>query len=144
MFSITGGYKWWALDSIPNGSDYKVKVTTLDGSFEDMSEINFTIIYIPVNVEQIEEITADYRLEQNYPNPFNPSTIIRYSIPIQSKVNLTIYNSIGENIAEIIDLTQNAGSYEVEFDGSELSSGIYFYRLQVGSFIETKKMILLR
>jgi len=91
-----------------------------------------------------DEIIYNYVLEQNYPNPFNPSTIIRYSIPIQSKVNLTIYNSIGENIAEIIDLTQNAGSYEVEFDGSELSSGIYFYRLQVGSFIETKKMILLR
>jgi len=109
-----------------------------------MSDNNFSVVYIPVSVEQIEEIATDYRLEQNYPNPFNPSTIIRYSIPIQSKVKLTIYNTIGENITEIFDRTQNAGSYEVEFDGSELSSGIYFYRLQAGSYVKTKKMILLR
>ena len=91
-----------------------------------------------------DEIIYNYVLEQNYPNPFNPGTTIRYSIPTQSNVRLRVYNSIGENIADLINANQNAGSYEVEFDGSELSSGIYFYRLQVGSFVEIKKMILLR
>ena len=90
------------------------------------------------------ELIYNYVLEQNYPNPFNPGTTIRYSIPTQSNVRLRVYNSIGENIADLINANQNAGSYEVEFDGSELSSGIYFYRLQVGSFVEIKKMILLR
>jgi len=150
LFSVTGGYKWWALDSIPDGSDYKLKVTTLDGSFEDMSEIDFTIIYIPVSVEQTEEIATDYRLEQNYPNPFNPSTIIRYYIPIQSKVNLTIYNSIGENIAELINANQNAGSYEVSWVAENIASGIYFYSVEAipsdGTeiFRSVKKMILLK
>ncbi|MCH8032997.1 MAG: aryl-sulfate sulfotransferase [Bacteroidetes bacterium] len=150
MFSITGGYKWWALDSIPDGSDYKVKVTTLDGSFEDMSEVNFTIIYIPVSVELTEDVATDFRLEQNYPNPFNPSTIIRYSIPIQSKVNLTIYNSIGENIAELINANQNAGSYEINWVAGNFASGIYFYSIVAipsdGTeiFRSARKMILLK
>ena len=91
-----------------------------------------------------------FYLEQNYPNPFNPSTTIRYSIPIQSKVNLTIYNSIGENIAEIIDLIQNAGSYEVKWNSSGVASGIYFYSIKAipvngkEIFRSVKKMILLK
>ena len=97
-----------------------------------------------------DDIIYNYVLEQNYPNPFNPSTTIRYSIPIQSKVNLTIYNSIGENIAEIIDLTQNAGSYEVKWNSSGIASGIYFYSIRAipvnGNeiFQSVRKMILLK
>ena len=151
LFSITGGYKWTLQDSIPSGTDYKILVTSLqNGSLQDMSDNNFSVVYIPVSVEQIEEIATDYRLEQNYPNPFNPSTTIRYSIPIQSKVNLTIYNSIGENIAEIIDLTQNAGSYEVKWSSNGVASGIYFYSIRAipvhGNeiFQSVRKMILLK
>jgi len=148
LFSVTGGYKWTLQDSIPSGTDYKILVTSLqNGSLADMSDNNFSIVYIPVSVEQI---ATDYRLEQNYPNPFNPSTTIRYSIPIQSNVNLTIYNSIGENIAEIIDLTQNAGSYEVKWISSGVASGIYFYSIRAipvdgkEIFRSVKKMILLK
>ena len=92
----------------------------------------------------------EFELEQNYPNPLNPSTTIRYSIPIQSKVNIKIYNSIGENIADIIDLTQNAGSYEVIWSSNGVASGIYFYSIEVipadGSkfFRSVRKMILLK
>ena len=150
MFSITGGYKWLALDSLPDGSDYKVKVSTLDGSFADMSSGNFTIIYVPVGVQQIEEIATDFRLEQNYPNPFNPSTTIRYALPVQSQVKIKIYNSIGENIKELINLNQYAGSYEVTWDAENVASGIYFYSIQAvptdGSefFQSVRKMILLK
>ena len=97
-----------------------------------------------------DEIIYDYVLEQNYPNPFNPSTTIRYSIPIQSKVNLKIYNSLGENIAEIIDQTQNAGSYEINWSSNGVASGIYFYSIKAipadGTeyFNSVKKMILLK
>jgi len=150
MFSLTGGYRWWALDSIPDGSNYKINITTLDGSFEDMSDADFTIIYIPVNVEQIEDVATDFNLNQNYPNPFNPSTTIRYSIPTQSKVSIKVFNSIGEYIAILVDINQFIGSYEINWDAGNFASGIYFYSIEAiptdGTeyFHSVKKMILLK
>ncbi len=97
-----------------------------------------------------DEIIYNYVLKQNYPNPFNPGTTISYSIPTQSNVNIKVYNSIGENIAEIIDLTQSAGSYEVKWNSSGIASGIYFYSIRAipvnGNeiFQSVRKMILLK
>ena len=97
-----------------------------------------------------DEIIYNYVLEQNYPNPFNPSTTIRYSIPTQSNVRLRVYNSIGENIAELINAIQSAGSYEVSWDAGNVASGIYFYSIEAipvdGSefFRSVRKMILLK
>ncbi len=95
-------------------------------------------------------LTADkYKLYQNYPNPFNPSTVIRYSIPSDvksqtSNVSLKVYSNLGKEIMTLVNEKQNAGSYEVKFNGSNLSSGIYFYKLETGDFSETKRMILLK
>lgn len=88
----------------------------------------------------------EFLLLQNYPNPFNPSTTIKYSLPELSKVKLFIYNLLGEKVKTLIDEEKPAGSYNVEFtiQNLELSSGVYFYQLQAGSFIETKKMILIK
>jgi len=86
----------------------------------------------------------DYTLGQNYPNPFNPSTIIKYSVPELSKVKLTVYNLLGEEVTTLVDGEKIAGNYSVQFNANLLSSGVYFYRLQAGNFIETKKMILLK
>ncbi len=83
-------------------------------------------------------------LHQNYPNPFNPVTIIKFSIPIKSNISLMLYNVIGEQLRVFIDEEKPTGNYEVEFNASELSSGVYFYRLQAGSYIETKKLILMK
>jgi len=88
-------------------------------------------------------------LEQNYPNPFNPSTKIKYSIPpnIQreiSNVSLKVYDVLGNIVATLVNEEKPAGNYEIEFDASNLSSGIYYYRLVTGSFTDTKKMILLK
>jgi len=97
-----------------------------------------------------DEIIYNYVLEQNYPNPFNPGTTIRYSIPTQSNVRLRVYNSIGENIAELINAIQSAGSYEVSWDAANVASGIYFYSIEAipvdGSefFRSVRKMILLK
>lgn len=97
-----------------------------------------------------EYITNEFVLEQNYPNPFNPSTTIRYSMPIQSRVKLIIYNSIGENIAELINSNQSAGSYEVSWDAGNVASGIYFYSIRAipvngkEIFQSVSKMILLK
>ncbi len=97
-----------------------------------------------------DEIIYNYVLDQNYPNPFNPSTTIRYSIPSQSTVSIKVFNSIGENIAKIIDLTQSAGSYEVNWNSNAIASGIYFYSIEAipsdGTeiFRSVRKMILLK
>jgi hypothetical protein len=92
-----------------------------------------------------------YSLEQNYPNPFNPSTTIRCEIPEQSFVTIKVYNILGKEIATLVNEVKPAGSFEVEFNSysgmsgiKDLPSGIYFYKLQAGNFVETKKMILMK
>jgi enterochelin esterase family protein len=97
-----------------------------------------------VDVEEENRLPSEFILTQNYPNPFNPTTIIRYSIPKTSFVNLNIYNPIGEEVATLVNAEQPIGNYEVGFNAIALPTGIYFYRLQAGSFVETKKMILLK
>ena len=99
-----------------------------------------------------ESMPSKYSLEQNYPNPFNPSTTIRYSIPNvienQAKqtqlVTLKVFDILGNEVATLVNEEKPAGSYEVKFDAAGLSSGIYFYKLQAGSLVENKKMILMK
>jgi hypothetical protein len=89
-------------------------------------------------------VTMDFALLQNYPNPFNPSTAISYRLPVSSQVTLKVYDILGTEIETLVNEEKPAGSYEIEFNAVGLSSGIYFYKLQAGSFIQTKKMILLK
>lgn len=98
---------------------------------------------IPVGIAPVSnEIPSSFSLMQNYPNPFNPSTNIRFSIPKSSHVKLTVYDGIGREIAVLADNKYEAGYYEIDFDGSLLSSGVYFYKLTAEGYTETKKMIL--
>ena len=99
--------------------------------------------------DKSNEILSDFVLEQNYPNPFNPSTKIRYSIPTSEFVTLKVYDVLGNEVATLVNEEKPAGSYEVEFSvgqasSPDIASGIYFYKLQVGTFVETKKMILMK
>lgn len=89
-------------------------------------------------------ITSDYYLSQNYPNPFNPITNINYSIPVRNKVELNVYNALGQSIAVLVDETKEAGSYKVSFDASALPSGVYFYRISAGEFSKTNKLVLIK
>ncbi len=98
----------------------------------------------PVTVKEDKTIVNNYHLYQNYPNPFNPSTTINYQIPKISFVTIKIYDVLGNEIATLVNEEKPTGSYEVDFDGSELTSGIYFYQLKAGNFVETKKMILMK
>jgi hypothetical protein len=96
-------------------------------------------------VEQLSPTAPKtFLLEQNYPNPFNPSTTIRYQLPVASEVKLEVYDVLGKKIATLVNERQSAGSYQVVWNASGLSSGTYFYRLQAGTFVETKKMMLVR
>lgn len=88
--------------------------------------------------------SKDFILSQNFPNPFNPSTKISWQAPVSGWQTLKVYDIIGKEVANLVDEYKNAGSYRVEFDGSNLPSGIYFYLLQAGDYVETKKMILLK
>ncbi|MGD8779501.1 MAG: YCF48-related protein [Ignavibacteria bacterium] len=95
-------------------------------------------------VEDGEELLNNYSLSQNYPNPFNPSTTIKYSIPEAGIVKVTVYNMLGQKVQDVLNTFHNAGNHEVVIDGSELSSGVYFYQLTAGSYQTTKKMLLLK
>ena len=112
---------------------YRLKQIDFDGTFEYSNE---------VAVEYTPEFS--FSLEQNYPNPFNPSTTIRYSIPEKKLVTLRIYNSLGEVVSELVNKNQEVGAYEIEFNGTNLPSGIYFYQLNSGQYMETLKMVLLK
>jgi hypothetical protein len=89
-------------------------------------------------------IPAAFALDQNYPNPFNPSTMIQFEIPEAQFVTLKVYNLLGQEVATLIDSQLGPGRYRAEFDGRNLPSGTYLYRLQVGTFTETKKMVLVK
>jgi len=123
-----GDLNWWGADKVTEWEAwYTTDVKNVTGS----------------------SLPEDFNLEQNYPNPFNPSTIISYSIPYASSVNISIYNSLGEKITTLVNQEQSAGSYSVNWSGKDqssniVSSGIYFYRIHAGSFVVSRKMILLR
>lgn len=91
-----------------------------------------------------DEIPGNFILHQNYPNPFNPVTTIRYTIPEQSHVNLSVYNILGVRVKTFVDSRQNAGSHRITFDATDLPSGVYFYTLQAGILNKTKRMVLSR
>jgi len=98
----------------------------------------------PVGGIQTVEIPNHYRLSQNYPNPFNPTTTIKFGMPRGEKVKLVIYDMLGREVKVLVDEFKNSGTYEVSFDASSLSSGVYFYKLETPNFAATKKMLLVK
>lgn len=103
--------------------------------------------YTVTGVHELIEVGSrpgEFFLANAFPNPFDPSTTIRYRLPARSHVSLTVFNTLGQSVSTLIDGEQEAGYHEVRFDGNGLSSGVYFYRLQAGTFVETKRLLLLR
>lgn len=96
------------------------------------------------NIEDDVKQLFNFELQQNYPNPFNPTTTIKYSIPQKSNVSLKVYDILGNEVASLVNEEKSAGKYEVTWYAANLQSGVYFYRLLAGSFIDTKKMILIK
>ncbi|MCH8558187.1 MAG: T9SS type A sorting domain-containing protein [Balneolia bacterium] len=110
---------------------------------ENVWEVTFNLAEMPVSTEPVETVEG-FELGQNYPNPFNPTTNISFTLPEASEVSLEVYNMQGQRVATIANGTMSAGSHNVSFDATNLSSGIYLYRLTAGAFTATNKMMLVK
>ncbi len=154
------GYYGNILDSIPAYDVHRSKIPYLGnhtvyslalnneyifaGTEEGIWRLRYPEPGVITGVERSREVPAGFMLEQNYPNPFNPSTVVAYRLPVGSDVLLKVYDVLGRPVATLVNERQSEGSHSVKFDAVGLPSGVYFYRLQAGSFVGTKKMILLQ
>ena len=119
----------------------QVSDTSASGSYAVIDDISFSVIS---DVDEGDLKLSDFNLEQNYPNPFNPSTKISWQSSVGSHQTLKIYNILGTEVATLVDEYKPAGSYEIDFDASNLSSGVYLYKLQSEDFVQTRKMTLIK
>ena len=126
------------MDGIAYGNKVFLYAVTRSGKIYRLSE---TITTVGVT-QSSSQVPFKFSLEQNYPNPFNPVTVINYELRVTGHVTFKVFDIAGKEVAALVNEKQNAGTYIVTFDASNLSSGVYFYRLTTGEFSETKKMIL--
>ncbi|MFO7527071.1 MAG: YCF48-related protein [Ignavibacteriaceae bacterium] len=146
LFSSDGGDNWSVKETPDSAAVFDIQFVNDTVGFacgQDGVILKYTGSTVNIDDEPIILI-ENFELYQNYPNPFNPSTTISYQIPEESNVSLKVYNLLGSEVAVLVNEEKPAGIYEVEFISDNLSSGIYFYTLNAGNFIKTKKMILLR
>jgi photosystem II stability/assembly factor-like uncharacterized protein len=151
---VTDGNGVYHLPSLPTGTvkiianrfGYSGDSTTVNVTpLSNIDSVNFYLRYLYIGISKIESVTPScYRLYQNYPNPFNPTTNIKYQISNNKLVTLKIYNILGKEVADLVNEKQSPGVYEVTFDGSGMSSGIYFYTLTSGDFKATKRFVLIK
>ena len=144
-FVTVGSVKGHGTTTSPNNYTYVDKLTDAGKYFYRLKQIDFGGKY---EYSQTVEINwspfTTYKLEQNYPNPFNPTTTIGFGISEKGNVRLSVHNILGEEIRNLLNEEKEPGYHSVEFDASELPSSVYFYRIQSGNFIDTKKMLLLK
>jgi hypothetical protein len=141
-------YQWIVPQLATEQARIKIYMDNTGGDYDDISA-DFTIQESTASVKESEEYPQIFALYPNYPNPFNPITLISYELSTVSDVQLTIYNLLGQRVKSLVNERQSVGIYQVQWDGRDIkgesvSSGIYLYRLQAGSFIQTRKMVLVR
>lgn len=127
--------------------DGSASIKVADSFGNELSFTGFLIEFYydtPTDISEEDISISNFSLSQNYPNPFNPSTIISFELPQKSEVNLTIYNTLGQVVATLINEIKQAGQHQIVFDASDLPNGVYIYRIKAGSYIASKKMILLK
>ncbi len=132
------------LDQLSTGSVYHYCVVT-QNSFGTLHGPD--VLLIPsgtTSVSEHEQLPLKFHLYQNFPNPFNPVSTLRYSLPSETHVTLSVYNVLGQEVSRLIDELQLPGYKSVSFDAGNLSSGVYFYRLRAGNLVDVKKMLLIR
>jgi len=149
VYTSTDNGENWQLVKSGMGDDKFVLSLLTNSTGYLFAGMDYYGLYKSVNkvvtdVEDLKELPMDFDLKQNYPNPFNPSTKISWQAQSSGWQTLKVYDVLGNEIANLVEDYRNAGSYEVEFNASNLSSGIYFYTLIAGNYSQTKKMILLK
>ena len=123
------------------------KIYVFGGARTTHPNYGTSVIYefsVVTGIDEEEMQLSAFRIYQNYPNPFNPITTIKYSIPKESFVNIKVYDILGKEITTLINERKSPGNYSIDFNGVNLPSGVYFYRMQAGSFVSTKKFVLLK
>ena len=133
------------LEYIGIGIDFyeQTFIVSDSGGLSDTALVYFNLNR-PEGTSDIGSIPHEYSLSQNHPNPFNPVTTIEYTLPRSGEVSLIVYNLLGEQVVRLVNNFQSAATYEISWDASSVASGIYFYRLQSGDFVQTRKMLLLK
>ncbi len=157
ILELNSSFLFSVLTYLPNASYNRVPTKIYEGPFirntRGVGALSFHEVPIGSGPSAVREsVPLKWVLEQNYPNPFgeglsfqgNPSTVIRYQLPTHSHVRITVYNTLGQKVKELVNKNQIKGTYRVTFNAADLPSGIYFYRLQAGDVIRTRKMLLLR
>lgn len=132
--------------TLANGSaQYYCRVRAMVGSgWTQWSPVSDFATVSSSSAEEEQGLPTVFSLAQNYPNPFNPSTTIRFSLPVGGHVRLTVYDNLGQVVKALVDDHRDAGSHEVRLDGARMASGIYYYRIEAGAFVSTKKLVLLK
>ncbi|MCC5942365.1 MAG: S8 family peptidase [Balneolaceae bacterium] len=146
-FRESKSYKFYVENSpmkLVENLEYNVSLSSAKISTEEDSRFSLIVYPYPVDDLNTTELPEQLTLSQNYPNPFNPSTLIRYELPAESNVTLDIYSIEGQRVATLINSVQPAGVHSVRFDGSNLASGVYLYRLTAGNSVLSRKMILIK
>jgi hypothetical protein len=131
---------------IPPGSFTLTLYVLLSDSLIDSLGARFHSVQTGLGVEELSDgiVPPRYTLRQNYPNPFNPSTTMNYELPKSSHVMLRVYNTLGQEVTTLVDATEEPGYKSVEWNAAGVTSGVYFYRLKAGEFVQTRKLLLLK
>ena len=130
---------------IGKGSSALNSVSVMKSITEEAIQIyNSNFTDIPTSIANQPTVVTEFKLSQNYPNPFNPSTKISWQSPVSGHQTLKVYDVLGNEVVTLVDEYKPAGIYNAQFTMHNLASGIYFYRLTAGSFVQTKKMILIK
>jgi hypothetical protein len=154
-YSLTDDNGYYSISGLGNGEHdisaselfYSSRTQSVSMNLNSSPSVQLDFVLTrnnPTSVNEETVLPTSFSLDQNYPNPFNPSTKISFTLPESGTVKLIVFNSLGETVTELVNANMDPGSYTVDFKAQGLSSGIYFYRLELGSFVQTKKMMLLK
>lgn len=141
--TVDGEFSWSpTLDQA--GKSFVFTVEISDGLLRTTKSERITASSVITAVEEFRGVPTEFNLMQNYPNPFNPTTTIRFALPTESYVKLSVFNILGQEVAELVSERMTAGFHKVDFDASKLNSGMYIYRIQADKFVSVKKMLLVK
>ena len=140
-WNVSKGTASYELTDGRGGQAFRPREMTGEGS---VKITNSELKRITVRLMGDGQVPTEFSLSQNFPNPFNPTTVIQYGLPVKTHVTLVVYNTLGQKVATLVQGEQEAGVHEVRVDASGLSSGVYFYRLRAGDFMQTRRLLVLR